>query len=54
MQKKEMKVIAGKDPNSAWRISLPKEACRRLGISPGDTVCVQETKKGFVVVKIDG
>ena len=51
MQSKAMKVIAGTDPNSAWRISLPKEACRRLGISPGDAVCVRETKTGFVVVK---
>jgi bifunctional DNA-binding transcriptional regulator/antitoxin component of YhaV-PrlF toxin-antitoxin module len=51
MQKKEMKVIAGKDPNSAWRISLPKEACRRIGIFPGDSVCVRETKTGFLVVK---
>jgi bifunctional DNA-binding transcriptional regulator/antitoxin component of YhaV-PrlF toxin-antitoxin module len=51
MQTKAMKVIAGKDLNSAWRISLPKEGCRQLGISPGDSVCVRQTKGGFVVVK---
>jgi AbrB family looped-hinge helix DNA binding protein len=51
MQSKEMQVVSGKDKNSAWRISLPKEACRRLGISPGDAVDVRETKTGFVVVK---
>lgn len=53
MQSKKMKVVTGRDKNDAWRISLPKKASRRLGISPGDTVCVQETKKGFLVVKID-
>ncbi len=54
MQSKQMQVVAGKDKNSAWRISLPKEACRRLGISPGDTVNVKETASGFKVEKRRG
>jgi len=51
MQSKEIKVIGGTDPNGAWRISLPKEACRRLGIAPRDTVIVQETRAGLSIRK---
>jgi AbrB family looped-hinge helix DNA binding protein len=36
--KNKMKIVTGKNPNDAWRISLPKDACRHLGWGPGDTI----------------
>ena len=38
---KDMKLVTGKNPNDAWRLSLPKDGCRALGWTPGDTITVK-------------
>jgi AbrB family looped-hinge helix DNA binding protein len=54
MQSKRIKVVSGKNEFvNAWRVALPKKACRRLGIRPGDAVQVTETESGFSVEKTE-
>ena len=52
MPSKEMILISGKDVNSAWRLSLPKDGCRVLGWAPGDTITVSVVGKTMKLVKV--
>jgi len=47
----KMKIVTGSNPNDAWRMSLPKDACRELGWAPGDTVRVSVEGHKMVLVK---
>lgn len=47
-----MKLVTGKDPNDAWRLSLPKDACRHLGWIPGDTIKVSVKKEEIILTKV--
>jgi hypothetical protein len=49
--RKEMKIVTGKDPHDAWKVSLPKDACRYLNWKPGDTVVFSVTKNGMAISK---
>lgn len=46
-----MKIVTGRDANDAWRLSLPKDACRYLGWGPGDTVEVSVPARDQIVLK---
>ena len=45
-----MKIVTGRDSNDAWRMSLPKDACRHLGWAPGDTIEVSVSSKNQIVL----
>jgi len=44
-----MKIVTGKNPNDAWRMSLPKSICRALGWGPGDAIAVKRSGEGIVL-----
>ena len=46
-----MKIVTGKSPNDAWRMSLPKDACRHLGWAPGDTIEISVSHSGELILK---
>jgi bifunctional DNA-binding transcriptional regulator/antitoxin component of YhaV-PrlF toxin-antitoxin module len=46
-----MKLVTGHDKNDAWRLSLPKDACRHLGWAPGDTIIVSVSREGKMVLE---
>jgi hypothetical protein len=46
----EMKLTTGAK-HDAWRLSLPKDACRYLGWAPGDTIIVSVSRDGLKLIK---
>lgn len=44
-----MKLVSGKDPRGAIRLSLPKDALRHLGWNIGDVITVAVTGNKIVL-----